>query len=180
MDLDLVRYKLLVQKLEPQTDDMSLVTAILDILPIPYVFVRPTEGKFTDSYTWDGSTLTLSKKITVSNVLHELAHYQIASAARRKLPEYGLGLSPESVRRVVPTVKHNASEKEERVASILGIIWERNLGFDFRKTLHNHVWIDYRGNEIDEHDMDESLLTLYKYKLIDENGNPKLRLRGKL
>lgn len=78
-----------------------------------------------------------------SDMLHELAHYQVASPARRLAPDFRLGHSPSS--------KHNFFDKppyklyefdslEEQHASVLGILWERRLGLNWRETFGVHGW----------------------------------------
>lgn len=101
---------------------------------------------------------------TTDIVLHELAHFQIATPKRRLKYNFGLGF-----------IGGNKSTKkwqwnEESLASILGILWEWNLGLNYLDTLKYHQWYD------EEYDLDLSidinrvLKKLYKMNLITKQG----------
>jgi len=82
------------------------------------------------AFSWDGKFLRTRSEASV--LVHEIAHWQLAPADRRLLPDFGLGAGPETgrvteadaVRRVTDSVK----EREELLASLLGILWEAALG----------------------------------------------------
>jgi hypothetical protein len=63
-----------------------------------------------------------------SVVFHEIAHWQIAPAARRALYDFGLGAGPETGRiddaNAATCVGNDVKEDEENLASLLGILWE--------------------------------------------------------
>lgn len=149
---------------------------LLDSTGIPHRFVKPKyEKALTEEHTWDGNILTLKDSIKSYNLLHEIAHNQVASPRRRRKPEYGLGQSPESFLRANFELKFESCEEEERLASILGILWERKLGHNFYSTLRSHCWLEV-SDKVDR-ELKGVLKTLNKYGLIDKQGVPQLAFR---
>lgn len=81
-------------------------------------------------YTWDGQSVAIRMEPSV--LIHEVAHYQCAAAARRGVLDFGLGCGPESGRReeadAVQTLFCPERDVEEALCSLLGIMWEAELG----------------------------------------------------
>ena len=78
-------------------------------------------------YCWEADGIVRSD--TNSNILHELAHYQIADKERRLLVNYGLGKCPDETS-VLPksmAMTYDRAQYEEELASALGIMWEKHL-----------------------------------------------------
>lgn len=76
-----------------------------------------------------------------SYLAHELAHYALSTPIMRKLPDYGLGSSPDT--RIELPIKHglNHSLLNEEIASILGMAIESWAGQDpFVYTWDDHNW----------------------------------------
>lgn len=99
-----------------------------------------TSKQVRKGHVWDGHVLKFRLS---TEPLHDLAHWQICGQDRRKLPEFGLGNSPDTAITVssVRAVHYDVSYFEERCASILGLLWERTLSTDvFRKTWAKHGW----------------------------------------
>lgn len=93
---------------------------------------------------WDGQKLWSGNNC--SNLLHDLAHWQLCAADRRSKPDYGLGSGPESIGGVPRLVSMGAANKEECRASVLGIVYEYCLGMASGKTFKEHSWNDtYNG-----------------------------------
>jgi hypothetical protein len=46
-----------------------------------------------DTILWDGDTAHV-KGLSISNILHELAHYQVAKPSNRTMLDFGLGRGP--------------------------------------------------------------------------------------
>ena len=78
-----------------------------------------------------------------SNIIHDIAHFEIADKTARSLPDFGLGESPDSYD-ADSLCKKIYSDKIcddiERKASALGIYWEKELGLDWEYTLDYHGW----------------------------------------
>jgi hypothetical protein len=82
------------------------------------------------AFSWDGRTLRAESEASV--VVHEVAHWQICPADRRRLPDFGLGAGPETGRReeadAARVVPDEVKQTEECLASLLGVLWEAALG----------------------------------------------------
>lgn len=82
------------------------------------------------SFSWDGHAVRIQTETAV--LLHEIAHWQIAPAHRHVLPDFGLGAGPDTGRtadaNAACCVDNATKEEEESLASLLGILWEVELG----------------------------------------------------
>lgn len=83
-----------------------------------------------DYVTWDGQAVATLMEPSV--LIHEVAHYQCAAPARRPLIDFGLGAGPESGRKAAgeaaQTLFTPDRDVEEGLCSLLGILWEAELG----------------------------------------------------
>jgi hypothetical protein len=81
---------------------------------------------------------------TISNAIHEFAHWMVSHPNRRNKPDFGLGFCPDSKdywkADESMSVSTSFAEKEEECASCLGIIIERTLGLDPQWTVEFHNW----------------------------------------
>lgn len=172
----IMRELLLPQTKEaPSGADREVVSA----LGIPYV-----EGKDPNQFVWNGYQLQIDNLDTPSNILHECAHYQVAPTLFRRQVEYGLGKAPNSLRFFEVTRLHTrAAPDDELLASLLGILWEKHLGYDHVNTLFAHNWVRNTFNptweEYAKHNSTETALeTLYELGLISARGVPKVVVNG--
>jgi hypothetical protein len=82
------------------------------------------------AYSWDGTAVRVRSEAWV--LLHEIAHWQLCPPERRRLPDFGLGAGPETGRieeaDAAACVGAAAREREEQLSSLLGILWEAELG----------------------------------------------------
>ncbi len=82
------------------------------------------------SFMWDGSVIRTVVEATV--IVHEVAHWLCAAPERRHLLDFGLGPGPETTRRKDARAQQRLSfeecMKEEAQTSLLGILWEAELG----------------------------------------------------
>jgi hypothetical protein len=82
------------------------------------------------AYSWDGTAVRIRSEAWV--LLHEIAHWQLCPTERRGLPDFGLGAGPETGRvaeaDAAACVGAGAGEREEQLSSLLGILWEAELG----------------------------------------------------
>src|SRR5579875_826361 len=81
-------------------------------------------------YAWNGHALRRETEAYV--LLHEIAHFQLAPPERREAIDFGLGAGPETGDRDgaerAATVFGAERENEEAMASLLGVLWEVELG----------------------------------------------------
>ena len=91
--------------------------AVLDVSP-------------SDGFSWDGQRAAVRTEPAV--LIHEVAHWLIAPVARRRLPDFGLGAGPETgcvaEADAACCVDDATKEREEGLASLLGILWEVEFG----------------------------------------------------
>lgn len=140
---------------------------LLDKVGIPYVRHRDK-----DRFVWDGALLYAGNMSTGSNLIHEVAHYFVAAEPDRKIPEYGLGNAPDSNVKAPYTKAMHLRDVEESQASILGILWEKELGHDYFYTLEKHGWYRdaWAGTEQGPYGVDATLTSLITKGLINSTG----------
>ena len=104
--------------------------------------VRPP-GKAC-AFNWDGEALDGATEAYV--ILHEVAHYVLAPPQRRVLPDFGLGPGPDTRNRVgaeraaaLPVLEREA---DEAAASLLGILWEAELGQPALASFLDQNWLE--------------------------------------
>lgn len=107
-------------------------------------FSIPINEENVSDHNWDGKAIYLENLYDYSHLIHEIAHWLVASKKRRKLPEFGLGdpngfgITGDNL--LILTFK-KAQAEEER-ASAIGILAEKFLGFDWKRTYVYHNWND--------------------------------------
>ena len=104
-------------------------------------------GPPSDGFSWDGRHLRVATEAYV--LVHEVAHFQIASPARRFMIDFGLGAGPETGEREAADqaacVLGSARETEEAMASLLGILWEAELGQPALASFLDQNWLEGAG-----------------------------------
>lgn len=95
-------------------------------------------------FNWDGAALNGATEAYV--ILHEAAHFVLASPERRHLVDFGLGPGPDTIDRrraehaaVLPLL---AREQDEAAASLLGIFWEAALGRPALASFLDQNWLE--------------------------------------
>lgn len=137
-------------------------------------------------YLYDGTRLLITKqaKNEAKNVYcHELAHYQLASADRKHLPNYGLGGSYISEQFFAErAISKKEAAKEEECASALGIYMFYLCGADAKlclKVATEENWKFYDsllGNKQNDIQKFTRILTkLQKDGYLDNNGQPTFK-----
>src|SRR6516164_753123 len=95
-------------------------------------------------FNWDGAALNGATEAYV--ILHEAAHFALASPERRGLVEFGLGPGPDTLDR--DTAERAAvmsllqREADEAAASLLGIVWEAALGQPALASFLDQKWLE--------------------------------------
>jgi len=99
--------------------------ALAESFGIPRIDAEPASA-----FSWDGRAIRSRSEASV--LIHEVAHWLIAPPARRGLLDFGLGAGPETGRvadaDAARCVADSEKEEEELLASLLGILWEAELG----------------------------------------------------
>jgi hypothetical protein len=94
--------------------------------------------------SWDGTSLRSETESYI--LLHELAHYQLAAPRRRFTVDFGLGPGPETGDREraegAALLFGAAREHEEAMASLLGILWEAELGHPALASFLDQNWLE--------------------------------------
>jgi hypothetical protein len=95
-------------------------------------------------YNWDGAALDGATEAYV--ILHEVAHYRLAPPERRALPDFGLGPGPDTRDRAgaqrAAALLVLEREADEAAASLLGILWEAELGQPALASLLDQNWLE--------------------------------------
>ena len=95
-------------------------------------------------FNWDGAALNGAAEAYV--ILHEVAHFVLASPERRGLIEFGLGPGPDTLDRAAAeraaVVALPAREQDEAAASLLGIVWEAALGQPALASFLDQNWLE--------------------------------------
>ena len=128
-------------------------------------------------FAWNGRALRSDTEAYV--LLHEVAHYQIAPPARRALIDFGLGAGPETGNREaadrVARVFGVERESEEAMASLLGVLWEVELGQPGLASFLDQNWLEGAGRPQAAAHFTAVLDRLSETGLVDGAGRPMLR-----
>lgn len=96
------------------------------------------------AFSWDGRVIRSRSEPSV--LLHEIAHWWICPPERRPLPDFGLGAGPESglvaVANAARQTDQPTQEREEAMASLLGILWEAELGLPAMAAFAEQNWLE--------------------------------------
>jgi hypothetical protein len=95
-------------------------------------------------FNWDGAALDGDTEAYV--ILHEVAHYLLAPPERRGLPDFGAGPGPDTRDRAgaerAATLPVLEREADEAMASLLGILWEAELGQPALASFLDQNWLE--------------------------------------
>jgi len=131
-----------------------------------------------DGVTWDGASVAIRMEPSV--IVHEVAHYQLASPDRRHLVDFGLGAGPESGDKVAGERDRRLAgvdcDREEALASLLGVLWEAELGQPAVLAFLEQNWLEGGASR---HNLDhfiKNVRELIEGGFIDADGRPTDRL----
>lgn len=120
-------------------------------------------------WSWNGHNIATNNwKEAESTIVHEIAHWILCPEERLCVPDFGLGTGPQSGMFAASRLSNPAELREELRASVLGILYERALGMNWRSTYYEHNWIE-EGNSIDFLRKVKELKTL---GLVHRGGKP--------
>ena len=136
-------------------------------------------GPCSSAFSWDGERLHADTEAFV--LLHEIAHFQLASPARRRAIDFGLGAGPDTVDRTaaerVAVLTELAGDREEAMVSLLGILWEASLGHPALASFLDQNWLEGAGAERAGAHFSSVLRRLREGGFIDRAGQPTRQLR---
>jgi hypothetical protein len=113
--------------------------AVAGALGIP---MYPPGGE--SRFNWDGTALNAATEAYV--ILHEVAHFVLAPPERHGLVEFGLGPGPDTLdcdtAERAAVLSPLARDEDEAAASLLGIIWEAQLGQPALASFLDQNWLE--------------------------------------
>jgi len=132
-------------------------------------------GSPTLDYAWTGAALRSDTEAYV--LLHEIAHFQLAPPERRHLIDFGLGAGPETGDRDgaerAATVFDLEREAEEAMASLLGVLWEIELGQPGFASFLDQNWLEGADRPGAAQHFTAVLTALRQRGLVDAEGRPQ-------
>lgn len=139
--------------------------------------LRP--GPPAADFSWDGRGVRCDTEACV--LLHEAAHFQLAAPERRRRIDFGLGPGPETGDRA--TAERQASlfglarEREEAMASLLGILWEVELGQPALASFLDQNWLEGVDRQAAAAHFRDVLAALVAGGFVTDAGRPTRALR---
>jgi hypothetical protein len=131
------------------------------------------------AFSWDGHLLRTDTEAFV--LVHEVAHFQVASPARRRMIDFGLGAGPDTVDRAAAdraaVLTEIAREREEAMVSLLGVLWEVALGHPALASFLDHNWLEGAGTARAAAHFTGVLQHLRSAAFVGVEGRPTMRLR---
>ena len=131
-------------------------------------------------FTWDG--FNVATRMEPSVLIHEVAHFQCASPYRRNLPDFGLGAGPETGKgraaaNAVQTVYGALADMEEGMTSLLGILWEAELGQPAILGFLEQNWLEGGADARNVAHFLRMVHMLKLHHMVDAQGHPTEALR---
>ncbi|HXY99044.1 MAG TPA: hypothetical protein VEI03_03525 [Stellaceae bacterium] len=152
--------------------------AALEVLARLAMAARP--GSPQEDFSWDGRAARADTEAYV--LLHEAAHYQLASPERRRRIDFGLGPGPETGNRAAAAAAASlhglAVEQEEAMASLLGILWEAELGHPALASFLDQNWLEGAARPAAADHFRRTLAALGAGGFITRSGRPLLTCRS--
>jgi hypothetical protein len=133
----------------------------------------------TTGFTWDGHALRVRMEPSV--IIHDVAHLQVCAPERRTVPDFGLGAGPETGLRAEADAAMGvfgvAREMEEALTSLLGILWEVELGQPALCAFLEQNWLEGGASPANLAHFLKILGHLHTHGLVDDDGRPTRALR---
>lgn len=127
-----------------------------------------------DAYSYDGHAIRTRSEAYV--LIHEVAHWLVAPPERRHLKDFGLGAGPETGRTAEADAELAADLdtriEEEALASLLGILWEVELGQPAILAFLEQNWLEGWDRPACAENLRDMVDRLYQRGLINAAGRP--------
>lgn len=137
------------------------------------------DGPPQDGFTWDGQAVRVDMEPSV--IIHEVAHLQVCAPERRNRLDFGLGAGPETgIRNAADadqTVHDVRADLEEALASLLGILWEVQLGQPGLLAFLEQNWLEGGASPANKAHFVKIVDHLFAHGFIDSDGRPTRALR---
>ncbi|MBJ7415517.1 MAG: elongation factor P hydroxylase [Niveispirillum sp.] len=126
------------------------------------------------AFSYDGQAIRTRSEAYV--LIHEVAHWLVAPPERRGLIDFGLGAGPESGRvdeanRALAVGKDDQI-REEALASLLGILWEVELGQPAILAFLEQNWLEGWERPACAENLIDNVEALFQAGLINADGQP--------
>lgn len=126
------------------------------------------------AWSYDGRSIRTRSEAYV--LIHEVAHWLVAPPERRALLDFGLGAGPESGRTgeadAQLCVDKDRQIEDEALASLLGILWEVELGHPAILAFLEQNWLEGWERPACAENLERTLAQLFARGLIDAAGRP--------
>jgi len=126
------------------------------------------------AFSWDGRYIRTRSEPSV--VIHEVAHWQLCAPERRPLYDFGLGAGPESGRieeaDAAMALSEEEGQDEEGLTSLLGILWEAELGQPALLAFLEQNWLEGYDRPATALHFDWMLTRLRTAGFIDDDARP--------
>ena len=136
--------------------------------------ITSRDGAPPRNFGWDGRIMRSGTEAYV--LLHEIAHWQMAGPRRRRAYEFGLGPGPETGHRAAAEratlLTGMAREREEAMASLLGILWEAELRQPALASFLDQNWLEGADRPGAVRHFETTLRRLIRTGLVDLAGRP--------
>ena len=130
-------------------------------------------------YTWDGKAVATGMEPSV--IIHEVGHYQCAAPSRRVVLDFGLGAGPETGCKAEADAEQTVfgadGHFEEGLSSLLGILWEAELGQPAVLAFLEQNWLEGGASPQNIKHFLKVVGLLAEWGLIDGDGRPTRALR---
>jgi hypothetical protein len=126
------------------------------------------------AFSWDGRCIRTRSEASV--IVHEVAHWLLCAPERRPLPDFGLGAGPETGEKEIANAAFCVSEEhretEEVLTSLLGILWEAELGQPAILACLEQNWLEGPHRASTVAFFADAIDTLHHAGLIGADGHP--------
>ncbi|MBB6249762.1 elongation factor P hydroxylase [Nitrospirillum iridis] len=126
------------------------------------------------AYSWDGHAIRTQSESYV--LIHEIGHWLVAPPERRGLVDFGLGAGPETGRiaeaNAAICVDLETQIEEEALSSLIGILWEVELGQPAILAFLEQNWLEGWDRPACIDNLAANLANLHRRGLIDANYRP--------
>ncbi|HUH85109.1 MAG TPA: hypothetical protein VLX85_10895 [Stellaceae bacterium] len=141
--------------------------------------MRIRDGSPGEDFGWNGSAVRAGTEAYV--LVHEAAHFQLAAPARRHAIDFGLGPGPETGAREeaerAALLFGLAREHEEAMASLLGVLWEAELGQPALASFLDQNWLEGAPRQSALRHFSATLAALDAGGFLTADGRPTQKLR---